>query len=548
MLSETNQDPESSPTSIFDLIFVKNPNKIPANAPVYIADPKVITFGELEYLIRKCAYNLKEKYNIQKGDVVAMRTSSHVYRPAIAHAIIFAGGTVAFLRNTKEDVVEGIAEDLKTVEPKLFITEYGTREVSLKAAAKAGILASQILMLSSISDEEEAKEMKEVKEAIWVKNTLLSGDNLLSTHYPFTENELENHPAFIFFTSGTTGNPKAVMGTSKAAIVHLKRFYPTSKIASRVISFGPSYGTGVLFPDLLTHLILGNQLHFCYGATLDKFCQFVEKYAINGFTTLPFMIGNMLKNAEYIKKNYDLSSLKRITTTGNMIPVSVIAAAKETFGVSMINMYGGTETRGPFYTSPKLTAMGAMGMLKQEYQARLVDQNEQDVGVDQPGELLVKGVCVTKGYYNNAEANADSFTKDGYYRTGDIVKRDKEGVFWYLSRCKDLIRYQRERVYPYDIEKVVLTHPKVDDCGVIGVYSQELLTDLPRAYITLTHEEDYENKEDIAKEVLEYANKQLSEKKQIRAGVFVKDTLKRTATGKIIYLSLKEEALDEKIN
>jgi acyl-coenzyme A synthetase/AMP-(fatty) acid ligase len=208
-------------------------------------------------------------------------------------------------------------------------------------------------------------------------------------------------------------------------------------------------------------------------------------------------------------------------------------------------VYGSTETRGAFLTTPKLSAIGAIGKLGPAYQARVVDENEQDVGIGETGELLLKGVCITKGYIKNPEANANAFTKDGYYRTGDLVKRDKDGVFWFMSRCKDLMKYQRTHIYPCEIEHVVLTHPKVLECGVIGIFSRELLTDLPRAYITLVHKEDYEDKERIANEVLQYANGLLPEMKRIRAGIVIKNELKRTTSGKILYLALKEEALNE---
>ncbi|KAI8888775.1 hypothetical protein K501DRAFT_267581 [Backusella circina FSU 941] len=124
-----------------------------------------------------------------------------------------------------------------------------------------------------------------------------------------------------------------------------------------------------------------------------------------------------------------------------------------------------------------------------EQRMKLAKKSKKDNGADvhQPGDLLVKGLYVSKGYYSNPEETAKAFS-DLYTLTNTKIHLP------YLSL--PYLRYDSN--HHYDTEKVILIRPKVDDCGVIGVYSQELLTDIPRAYITLTHEEDYENKEDIA--------------------------------------------------
>ncbi|KAI8888777.1 acetyl-CoA synthetase-like protein [Backusella circina FSU 941] len=534
MLSETNQDPESSPTSIFDLIFVKNPNKIPANAPIYIADAKVLTFGELEYLIRKCAYNLKEKYNIQKGDVVAIRSFSHIDYPVLVYAIVFVGATVAFIKNTIDDKIDGITKDLKVVRPKLFIIDFEGWEVSLESAAKAGISTSHILMFGDSNLEEGKVEC--------VQNVLLSGENTLSSPYKFTDDELENYPIYLCYTSGSTGNAKAVMITTNDAFKTVKNTYPNGRTHSKLLAFKSFHtNSSIMFP-LLFSILKGHQVYISRASTVDEICQGIQEHKISFILGSPYNIASMVLQSEHINKNYDLSSVNVVRLGGSAISKDLIKKATELFGASIHNPYGATEMVSPFQTTPEISAMGSIGKLKAGFDIRIVDEDENDTKLGEPGELLVNKSFVTKGYYNNPKETAKMFTKDGYYRTGDTVRQDENGLFWFVSRCSNLIKCYPTSYYPYETEKVIQTHPKVFECAVIGIFQKELSCEYARAYVTLVDEYDDEETKMIVNDILEYANKQLSESKQIRCGVIVKKSFERTPTEKIKYSVLKQEA------
>jgi acyl-coenzyme A synthetase/AMP-(fatty) acid ligase len=535
MLSETTHDPNhgsNEPTSVFDLFFVKNPNEIPDDAPIFITKERVLTFGELSILIRKCAYSLKEKYNIQKGDIVAIRSNPNIQYPIVLHAVSCAGGSVALVKNSPEDDPNTIADDLETVNPKLFIIDYQDREISLAAAEKAGLPKSNILAFGEDHIEGVSK----------VDNALLSGTKLAQPCV-YTPDEFENLPINILYTSGSTGRRKAVIHTPKMTLLGVKKSYPNQRnLNGKVLGNRPFYFGSAAYTDLYVSILCGTPVYIERADTINEIARAIEKYRITTLMGAPYIITQMVK--EETPKKYDLSSLTAVLPVGSIMMKDVIESANQLFGLSVLNLYGTTETFGPFEVTAELSLMGAVGRLLPTYQAKVVDENENEVKDGEPGELLIKGSIVTKGYYGNPEATAKAFTSDGFYRTGDTFIRDADGIFWFLSRSKNLIKYKSTHIYPCEIEKVVMMHPKVADCGVIGVYSQELCTELPRAYVTLVKKDDA-NKKKIEKEILGYANKQLHEMKQIRAGVVIKEKFARTPTGKILYPALKEEAAME---
>jgi acyl-coenzyme A synthetase/AMP-(fatty) acid ligase len=535
MLSAKDQQVSSDPTSVFDLLFTKNPKKIPANAPIYTSGSETLTFGQLAHLIRKCAYNLKAKYNIQKGDVVAIRSHSHINYPVITHATFFVGATVAFVKHFEFDKVKDITKDLETAQPKILLTDYIGHEVSLKAAANVGIPVSHILVLGDNSiDSDEGK-------IDCVQNVLLSGENALSLPYRYTDDELENYPAYLCFTSGTTGKPKAVTATTNAILHALKTRYPNGRLYHRVFTFIPLLAKSSIMIILLQAIIRGNQVYLSHGTSVDEACQDIQRHKITLLVGSPYNIALMVLNSEYINKNYDVSSVKRVHMGGSAVSKELVKDVATLFNARVSTSYGASEILGPFKSTPEIAATGSIGMLEDGADIRIVDEDGNDTKVGEPGELLIKGQGITKGYYNNPEATAKAFTKDGYYRTGDIIKQDADGFFWFLSRSSNLIKCHPKYYFSSEIENVVQAHPKVFACAVIGILDKKLFREYSKAFVTLVDEYDDKETETIANDILEFANKQLCEFKQIRYGVVIKKSFDRTSTGKINYTLLKEQ-------
>jgi long-chain acyl-CoA synthetase len=167
------------------------------------------------------------------------------------------------------------------------------------------------------------------------------------------------------------------------------------------------------------------------------------------------------------------------------LPLEIAERCEERFGVTIAEGYGLTEA-SPVVTSSTGTASkpGSIGVPIPGVQLRLVDAHGEDVLVGDAGELWVHGPNVFKGYWNDAEATARAITPDGWLRTGDIGVVDDDGALFLVDRAKDLIIVSGFNVYPAEVEDVLLLHPAVEACAVVGV-SHPHTGETVKAYVTL---------------------------------------------------------------
>jgi acyl-CoA synthetase (AMP-forming)/AMP-acid ligase II len=168
---------------------------------------------------------------------------------------------------------------------------------------------------------------------------------------------------------------------------------------------------------------------------------------------------------------------------------------------------------------------------------RLIDDDDQDVPEGQPGEAIVRGPTVTKGYINNPEADKESFI-DGWFRTGDILQQ-RNGLWYVTDRKKELIKYKGLQVAPAELEGLLLSHPLIEDAAVIGVPYQG--TEAPRAYVVLADKKNPLSE----KEIMDFVASKLSAHKQLRGGVVYMDAIPRSTVGKILRRELRDMAKKE---
>jgi acyl-coenzyme A synthetase/AMP-(fatty) acid ligase len=184
---------------------------------------------------------------------------------------------------------------------------------------------------------------------------------------------------------------------------------------------------------------------------------------------------------------------------------------------------------------------GSIGVLVPNMEARLVDVDGNDAQPGVPGEMYVRGPNLFAGYHKNPVATADCMTSDGYYKTGDVARRDlSTGNFYITDRVKELIKYKGFQVPPAELEGVLSAHPQIADVAVVGVWNENAHTEEPRAYVVLqvgTAESDQ-----LAVDIAEWLGARLSHYKRLRGGVrFVKE-IPKNASGKILRRVLKQQA------
>ena len=341
--------------------------------------------------------------------------------------------------------------------------------------------------------------------------------------------------ALMFFTSGTTGNPKMAAHKHTYALGH----YVTAKYWHCC----ERDGLHLTISDTGWGKSLWGKLYgqwLCEGAVFvydfDKFDEndllpMFKKYNITTFCAPPTML-RMLIRGDLSK--YDLSSIHHMTTAGEALNPEVFNKFKEATGLEIMEGFGQTETTlsiaNLYGTTPKI---GAMGKANPQYDVDVVDADGNSVPAGDVGEIVIrtgKGApCgLFKEYYLDTERTSEAW-HDGLYPTGDTAWRDEDGYFWYVGRVDDVIKSSGYRIGPFEIESVIMELPYVLECGV-SACPDEVRGQVVKASIVLT--KGTKPSEELKKEIQKYVKDHTAPYKYPRVVVF-RDELPKTISGKI---------------
>jgi len=298
------------------------------------------------------------------------------------------------------------------------------------------------------------------------------------------------------FTSGTTGDPKAVL--------HL---HNTTNCAARFVNEGHRIDEdSVLLAFLPVGLNWGllNVLQAVFaGCTIvlqevfdaEQALALIERERVTHFCCAPAHLVSLLSVCDLGR--YDLSSLQVMTTGGASCPIEVIREVRARLPGHLLELYGMLECGFQSHTTldddPE-EVCGLVGRPLRQMGIRVVDDDGRDCPPGTPGEILTYGPSVTVGYYNNPDANARSFSPDGWFATGDIGILDAKGYLKIVDRKKELIIRGGANIYPREIEEVLYQHPKVLEAAAVGVPDPRLgervcACIVPRPGESLTFEE-----------------------------------------------------------
>ena len=390
--------------------------------------------------------------------------------------------------------------------------------------------------------EAAAKQCESVKNLILVggkKENWHSFDDemgFFSRKYTREEdNSAGDDLALMFFTSGTTGNPKMAAHKHTYALGHFvtaKYWHCCERDGLHLTISDTGWGKS------LWGKLYGQWL--CEGAVFvydfDKFDEneilpMFGKYGITTFCAPPTML-RMLVRGDLSK--FDLSSIHHMTTAGEALNPEVFKLFKDATGLEIMEGFGQTETTLTIAnlcgTVPKI---GSMGKASPQYDIDIVDPDGNSVPTGEVGEIVVRlengAPCgLFREYYLDEEKTNDAIY-DGLYHTGDTAWRDEDGYFWYVSRIDDVIKSSGYRIGPFEIESVIMELPYVVECGVSAA-PDELRGQVVKASIVLT--KGTEPTEELKKEIQQYVKSHTAPYKYPRQVVFCEE-LPKTISGKI---------------
>jgi 2-aminobenzoate-CoA ligase len=341
--------------------------------------------------------------------------------------------------------------------------------------------------------------------------------------------------AIIAFTSGTTGRPKAAMHFHRDLIAVADTFsaYVLKPAPDDLFAGTPplafTFGLGAL---LLFSLRAGAATLLLEKATPAELADFIADYGVTVLSTAPTAYRAMLAAG----KADQLRGLRRPVSAGEHLPESTWTAFYEATGVKIIDGIGSTEMLHIFIgAADDDIRPGSTGIEVPGYRAAVLDRDGKPVPDGEPGRLAVKGPT---GCRYLSDDRQRSYVQDGWNLTGDTYVRDSDGYFWYQARSDDMIISGGYNIAGPEIEEVLLSHPDVAECGVVGV-PDEARGQIVKAYVILRA--GAEGSEDKARELQDLVKQTIAPYKYPRAVEFVTE-LPRTNTGKLQRFRLREQA------
>jgi long-chain acyl-CoA synthetase len=349
-----------------------------------------------------------------------------------------------------------------------------------------------------------------------------------------THQTMPDDTAVILYTSGTTGRPKG------AELSHFNMFFNAYIGSEKVLHTGPDeVGLAVLplFHSFGQSCVM-NALIYA-GATITLLPRFEPQKAlevmardkVSFFAGVPTMYFYLLNFPG--ADGYDLSALRRCVSGGSAMPVEVMHAFNKKYNVTILEGYGLSETSpvASFNQLERDPKPGSIGVPIWGVEMRCVDSEGRTVPVGELGEIVIRGHNVMKGYYKRADATAEAI-KDGWFFTGDVAYQDEDGYFFIKDRVKDMIIRGGFNVYPREIEEVLYGLPAIAEAAVIGTEDPALGEEI-KAVVAFKPGQSAD-----AQEIIDYCKERLAAYKYPRS-VEIRDTLPKTATGKILKRELK---------
>ena len=349
----------------------------------------------------------------------------------------------------------------------------------------------------------------------------------------------------MYFTSGTSGEPKMVAHDFLYALGHLTTgvYWHNLHANSLHLTVADTGWGKAVWGKLYGQWFAGATV-FVYDHekfTAEKIMQQIEKYHITSFCAPPTIYRFMIRE-DFSK--YDLSSLEWCTTAGEAMNPSVANRFKELTGITIYEGFGQTETTMTLGTFPWVKPKpGSMGKPNPQYDVRLLRQDGTECEDGEKGEICIrigdkKPLGLFKGYYRDEEKTKEAW-HDGIYHTGDMAWRDEEGYFWFVGRTDDVIKSSGYRIGPFEVENALMTHPAVVECAITGV-PDPIRGMIVKATVVLAAEYKAKADDNLVKELQNHVKHETAPYKYPRVIEFV-DELPKTISGKIRRVEIREK-------
>ncbi|KAI1727780.1 AMP-binding enzyme domain-containing protein [Ditylenchus destructor] len=354
------------------------------------------------------------------------------------------------------------------------------------------------------------------------------------------------------YSSGTTGTPKGVMlshqnfGTMINMVQAHSQHYmyahledqtaETESFELLVLPFYHVFGFGMIVNKLLN----GQTTVFLEQFDQNDFCKAIEKYKITTLQLVPPLVLFLAKSP--VAEKYDLSSLKLIQTgaapTGKDLCDELlrrfpnIAYIGQGFGMSELSLASHSTTLND-------SSFGACGKLLPNMECKIVNiETRKELPSGERGEIMIRGPNVMMGYWNRPKETAETIDKDGWLITGDIGYVDDKGFLFVVDRLKELIKVKGFQVPPAELEDLLISHPGIRDCAVVGI-PDEVSGEVPKAFVVKADDSLTEE------QIKDFVKKRVAHYKQLKGGVEFVSEIPKSPAGKILRRMLRDKMAEK---
>jgi long-chain acyl-CoA synthetase len=386
-------------------------------------------------------------------------------------------------------------------------------------------------ILTYVSPKAIVTDREDINEKLGNKYKVLKVYQNQASHKRYNRPNIdENAPAALYYSSGTTGNPKGVIYSHKnmtsliASIIRGFKFSPED----RQFAFLPFGHTASINYNILPALMVGCDLIISQGfeQLRQNFFKVLAKHRITYTEIVPTVLF-MLNKLRMNNQGLDLSNLQFIGCGSSTLPLTSQIEFMDTYGIKVANLYGLSET-GPSHIDDPRESDWVPGSIGYP-----LDVNECKIAED--GEILLKGDNIFTGYYQNESLYKD-IINDGWFHTGDLGER-KNGKFYFTDRKKDLIIKGGINIVPMEVEEAIYCHPHVAECVVVGKFSKLHGEEIVAVVVKTVGVGD---ETQLAREIKAICKQKLSSYK-VPCNVFFWESLPKTASKKLIRRKVREK-------
>src|SRR5262245_37279004 len=475
------------------------------------------SYADLAERVNRIANVLTRDLGVVSGNRVLLRGPNSPMMVAAYFAVIKAGGVVVAtmpLLRAKE-----IAFPLTKAEIRLALCDIRLADEMEKARSLAPALERIVYWGSGAPDGLEAMMTKDGYEAFEACDT--ASDDV----------------CLIGFTSGTTGEPKGTMHFHRDMLSPcdsysryvLKPSKDDRFIGSAPLAFTFGLGGHVLFPFRVGAATI--QLE---KAPPEDLLPAIAKYKATIVFTAPTAYRAMIGQLA----GHDISSLKKCVSAGEALPKPTFDAWEKATGLQILDGIGATEMMHIFIGAPQgKIRSGSTGLVVPGYEAKIIDDDGNEVKRGEIGRLVVRGPT---GCRYLADPRQKNYVRNGWNVTGDTYSQDADGYFWYQARSDDMIISAGYNIAGPEVESILLTHPAVAECGVVGCPDEER-GQIVKAYVVLRS--GHSGDAALTKALQDHVKTNVAPYKYPRAIEYV-SALPRTQTGKLQRFELRKIATD----